>query len=571
MIEPRHASRDMIMRAMDFCRQKARIVEPKAVADALRRGDTVAHDYFRYGLAREIGSFVGNLTSTVKSVYLIEPEATEGEFAEERINPAIGLSMIAWVDDGGAALLASARALGQELLREYKALVGPAVAEMHALLTLTVVNDGDVQSRTGLAALITSIVNPATKVWSRFVIQLNADYCGRCRICANVCPYDAIVLSAEATAAKIDLQKCQVCGICYSACPSGAIEASYYDFSSLIRGVRSSVRANGFKAVVLSCRGSTPTTQEIRELLGTPDFLSICLPCIGRIPSDFFFKAVSMGIERIAVIPCADGHCRFEDGNRNIRNRMLLLQLMLRDLNYDPGLVTLHKGKVPVAQVNTDLCSGCGTCMRICPYSAIRPEDVAGGILSVMSVDAALCQGCGACVAACPSRAIELSRFADAQVIASIQEALATQPANGARILGFRCNWCSYGEDDLPFDRMRYGDSIDVVPVPCVGRIDPLHVLWAFLNGAEGVFLGGCHPDNCRYEGGSHRTEERVSMLQGLLEVHSFDPRRLSLVWIKREAPDAYANAIRAFASQVEQLGRLPWPEPVPLPASQKV
>jgi coenzyme F420-reducing hydrogenase delta subunit len=194
--------------------------------------------------------------------------------------------------------------------------------------------------------------------------------------------------------------------------------------------------------------------------------------------------------------------------------------------------------------------------MSVCPYAAITPDGEGGKVLFVAHVDAALCQGCGACVSACPSHTIELSRFGDAQVHEQIRAALAARSSDSPHILSFRCNWCSYGEDDLPFDRQRFGNNIDVIRVPCVGRIDPLHILWAFVNGADGVFLGGCHPDDCRYVTGSRRTETRIATLQALLESRGFDPRRLQLAWLKRDAPDSFSNAIWAFASQIERLGR---------------
>jgi coenzyme F420-reducing hydrogenase delta subunit/MinD superfamily P-loop ATPase len=551
----RHASQNLMARAIDYCARKARLSGHSAVAVALRQGNRGAHDYFRYGLAKELGAYLGSEAASVKAVYLVEPEAMSEELEGELTSPSTGMDLIVWTGNGKDALQPMAEALCEALLAAYKDLLGSSFAGIHSFLTVDLVDDRDVEERIGVAALVTSLHNPATRIWSRFVIHLNSDYCGRCRVCANVCPYDAITLSPEANAAKIDLEKCQVCGICYSACPSGAIEASYYDFASLVRGVQSSMRASGVKAIALSCRGSTPTTPEIQDLTGLPEFVSICLPCVGRIPSDFFFKAVSLGIERIAVIPCGDGQCRFQDGSRNIRNRMLLFQQVLRDLNYHPGLVSLHESKGPVATVEPELCTGCGTCLSICPYEAIRPDGNRGEVLFVAHADPALCQGCGACVAACPSHAIELSRFSDAQLHAQIQAALDAKPTDTPHILGFRCNWCSYGEDDLPFDSQRFGNNVDVIRVPCVGRIDPLHVLWAFVSGADGVFLGGCHPDDCRYVTGSRRIETRIATLQALLKSRGFDPRRLQLAWLRRDAPDSFSNAIWAFASRIERLG----------------
>jgi len=71
------------------------------------------------------------------------------------------------------------------------------------------------------------------------------------------------------------------------------------------------------------------------------------------------------------------------------------------------------------AFVNEDLCTGCGTCAMLCPYSAIRKDEQ--GIARVNDV---LCKGCGVCSASCPEKAIKMKHFSDAQVLAEATAAL---------------------------------------------------------------------------------------------------------------------------------------------------
>jgi heterodisulfide reductase subunit A-like polyferredoxin len=73
-----------------------------------------------------------------------------------------------------------------------------------------------------------------------------------------------------------------------------------------------------------------------------------------------------------------------------------------------------------IARVDPDLCVGCLTCLRICPFDVpkINPELTGvGGILGAAQIEAAICHGCGSCAAECPAKAIEMMHYKDAQVL----------------------------------------------------------------------------------------------------------------------------------------------------------
>jgi heterodisulfide reductase subunit A-like polyferredoxin len=79
-----------------------------------------------------------------------------------------------------------------------------------------------------------------------------------------------------------------------------------------------------------------------------------------------------------------------------------------------------------VAAVDASKCTGCLTCVRICPFGAVQINPAlegVGGILGAAEVHAAACRGCGLCPAECPAKAIQLQHFTDEQVLAK-EEAL---------------------------------------------------------------------------------------------------------------------------------------------------
>jgi heterodisulfide reductase subunit A len=74
-----------------------------------------------------------------------------------------------------------------------------------------------------------------------------------------------------------------------------------------------------------------------------------------------------------------------------------------------------------VAKVDETRCSGCETCLGVCPYEAISKDASRG----VARVNEALCTGCGTCAATCPSNAIQQLGFSDVQVFSELDTLLA--------------------------------------------------------------------------------------------------------------------------------------------------
>ncbi|MGO8689473.1 MAG: FAD-dependent oxidoreductase [Thermoguttaceae bacterium] len=75
----------------------------------------------------------------------------------------------------------------------------------------------------------------------------------------------------------------------------------------------------------------------------------------------------------------------------------------------DAGQIELEPN---TAWIDEEMCSGCGTCIPLCPYTAITRDEER----KIAVIDAALCKGCGTCVAACPSAAAKQNLFRDEQI-----------------------------------------------------------------------------------------------------------------------------------------------------------
>ena len=93
------------------------------------------------------------------------------------------------------------------------------------------------------------------------------------------------------------------------------------------------------------------------------------------------------------------------------------------------GLLAKDKltGNPCVASSNENMCNGCSTCERVCPYGAItyenkefRMPDRTTLVRRIAVVNPAVCQGCGCCTVACPSGAMDLKGFANNQIMAEV-------------------------------------------------------------------------------------------------------------------------------------------------------
>ncbi|MCD6565698.1 MAG: CoB--CoM heterodisulfide reductase iron-sulfur subunit A family protein [Bacteroidales bacterium] len=84
-------------------------------------------------------------------------------------------------------------------------------------------------------------------------------------------------------------------------------------------------------------------------------------------------------------------------------------------------LASIARGTVEVevttAVVNEDVCCGCQTCIKVCPYTAISFDEEK----NVSVVNEILCKGCGTCGSACPTGAIRARHFTDEQILSQIE------------------------------------------------------------------------------------------------------------------------------------------------------
>jgi len=132
-------------------------------------------------------------------------------------------------------------------------------------------------------------------------------------------------------------------------------------------------------------------------------------------------------------------------------------------------------------------------------------------------------------------------------------------PGESPVIVAFLCTWCSYAGADLAgTGRNQYPPNIRVIRVPCSGRINPLYIVKALLEGADGVMVSGCHPGDCHYLVGNYYARRRFTVLKKLLETAGFESDRVVFTWVSASEGIRFSDVVREVTEKVTSLGPNP-------------
>jgi len=126
---------------------------------------------------------------------------------------------------------------------------------------------------------------------------------------------------------------------------------------------------------------------------------------------------------------------------------------------------------------------------------------------------------------------------------------------SGIKIVAFLCNWCSYaGADSAGTSRLRQPEDIRIIRVPCSERINPLFVLKALTQGADGVLVSGCHPNDCHYSDGNFYARRRLEILKEFLPVIGIDERRFSYQWVSASEGQKWQKVVINFVKRIREI-----------------
>ncbi len=136
--------------------------------ERIQEGECPACSEVRYLLATGLAEYLGAVDTSVKAVYVYEPEyATGFDDVAAGAEFARGINLIVWASRKSAALTALIKSMGEELHKHIEPLTCYRADALCWSLDVQIVDDEQVQKRSGYGALINSMYVRPMELWRR--------------------------------------------------------------------------------------------------------------------------------------------------------------------------------------------------------------------------------------------------------------------------------------------------------------------------------------------------------------------------------------------------------------------
>ena len=127
------------------------------------------------------------------------------------------------------------------------------------------------------------------------------------------------------------------------------------------------------------------------------------------------------------------------------------------------------------------------------------------------------------------------------------------------KIVAFTCSNCASSAAKIS-EGMKKAMPANVksVQVPCTGRIEVLHLLKPFEEGADGVYVAGCQEDSCQYISGISKAQKRVAHVRKILEELEIEPERIDVFNLSAGKGYQFVDVAVEMTERVKDLGPTP-------------
>jgi coenzyme F420-reducing hydrogenase delta subunit len=102
-----------------------------------------------------------------------------------------------------------------------------------------------------------------------------------------------------------------------------------------------------------------------------------------------------------------------------------------------------------------------------------------------------------------------------------------------------------------------YPEVIKIVSFPCIGRVEEIHILHAFENGADGVMVMGCLEGSCKFLDGDVRTKKKIIYLKKTLSEIGIEDTRVEFHNIAPNMGAKFVELVSEMNKKIKDLGPL--------------
>ncbi len=212
-------------------------------------------------------------------------------------------------------------------------------------------------------------------------------------------------------------------------------------------------------------------------------------------------------------------------------------------------------------------CNGCRRCFADCPYDAIEMVKRTDGRPHPFQaqVDPDLCAGCGICAGACPSSipfrsvanlvsGIDLPQKPVDAARSTLQRELARVTASGRQGAGASPRVVVFGCDEAADVHALRGADTATLSLLCAAQLPPSFVDYALRSGADGVLVTGCREGDCAWRLGQEWVEARFAAVRAP-KLRPVVPReRVRVEWAGARDAAALAQALAGFRTDLAAL-----------------
>ena len=113
---------------------------------------------------------------------------------------------------------------------------------------------------------------------------------------------------------------------------------------------------------------------------------------------------------------------------------------------------------------------------------------------------------------------------------------------------------------------MQYTTDVRIIRLMCTGRVDPTMIADAFIQGADGILVVGCHFGDCHYITGNYQGKVKVGLAGRMLDFVGLNPKRVSFQQCSGAEGDRFVSLVTSFDRTITEIGPLGAGDTLPLP-----